>query len=115
MLNAGTVVNVVTVTGLDDENTTTSATDTATLVVANVNPTLTIDKSAATSVVEGNTVTYTFEITNTSPASTDPVTITSIIDSVLGDLTPTGVAARSGVLIVLRRGRASRSRTRRPS
>ena len=104
VLNAGTVVNVVTVTGLDDENTTTSATDTATLVVANVNPTLTIDKSAATSVVEGNTVTYTFEITNTSPASTDPVTITSIIDSVLGDLTPTGVAARAGLLIVLAPG-----------
>ena len=46
VLNAGTVVNVVTVSGLDDENTTTSATDTATLVVANVNPSLSIDKSA---------------------------------------------------------------------
>ena len=87
MLDAGTVVNVVTVTGLDDENTFTSASDSATLTVTNVPPTLTVDKSAPPTIAEGNAATYTFTITNTSPVSTDPVTVNSVVDNVLGDLT----------------------------
>src|SRR5262249_3137005 len=64
-----------------------TATDTATLPVTNVTPTITVDKTAPATIAEGNTVTYSFAITNTSPASTDPVTITSVIDNVLGNLT----------------------------
>ena len=102
--NAGTVTNVVTVSGQDDENTTTSATDTATLTVANVAPSLTIDKTASATIVEGNTVTYSFTITNTSTASTDPVTINSISDNVLGNLLPAALAANGGSPIVLAPG-----------
>src|SRR5262249_57468432 len=29
---------------------------------------------------------YTYVVTNTSPASTDPVTVTSVLDNVLGEL-----------------------------
>ena len=103
-LNAGTVTNVVTVSGQDDENTTASATDTATLTVANVAPSLTIDKTASATIVEGNTVTYSFTITNTSTASTDPVTINSISDNVLGNLLPAALAANGGSPIVLAPG-----------
>src|SRR5262249_37929103 len=59
----------------------------ATLTVTNVNPTITVDKTGPATIVEGNTATYDFTITNTSPASTDPVTITSVVDTLLGDLT----------------------------
>src|SRR5262249_23237500 len=92
-LNAGSAVNVVTVNGHDDENTPATASDTATVTVTNVAPTITVDKSAPVTVAEGNTVTYSFTITNTSPASTDPVTITSVIDTVLGNLTSAASAA----------------------
>src|SRR4029453_1770978 len=87
VLNAGTVVNTVSVTGHDDENSPASGQDSHTLTVTNVTPTITVDKTAPATMAEGNTVTYGFAITNTSPASTDPVTITSVVDSVLGDLT----------------------------
>ena len=103
-LDAGTVVNVVTVSGQDDENTTTSATDTATLTVANVTPSLSIAKTAPASIVEGNFATYTFLITNTSTASTDPVTITQVFDDVLGDLSAAALAANGGNPIVLAPG-----------
>ena len=84
--NAGAVTNTVTVTGQDDENTLATAQDSHTLTVTGATPTITVDKAAAT-INEGNTATYTFTIENTSVASTDPVTITSVVDNVLGNLT----------------------------
>src|SRR5262249_23724775 len=86
-LNAGTVTNTVTVSGNDDENTPATATDTATVTVTNVAPTIAVNKTGPATVAEGDTATYSFTITNTSPASTDPVTITSVVDDTLGDLT----------------------------
>ena len=91
-LDSGTIINTVTVTGRDDENTPTAASDSHTLTVANASPTLAVDKTAA-DILEGTSATYTFTITNTSPASTDPVTVTSVVDNVLGDLTAAANAA----------------------
>ena len=102
--NAGSVVNTVGVVANDNEGSTTTAVDTATVEVTNVTPSITIDKTAPASVVEGNTITYTFAITNTSLASTDPVTVTSVIDDVLGDLTAAAIAANGGNPIVLAPG-----------
>ena len=87
--------------------------DSHTLTVANVAPTITVDKTVS-NISEGNTATYTYTITNTSPASTDPVTITSVIDDVLGDLTDEAIAANGGNPIVLAPG-ASSPLTTRPS
>jgi sugar lactone lactonase YvrE len=53
---------------------------------------------------EGGTATYTFTITNTSPAATDPVTVTSVVDTLLGDLTAAAVAAHGGADLVLAAG-----------
>ena len=87
------------------------AQDSHTLTVANVVPTITVDK-AVTNINEGNTATYSYTITNTSTASTDPVTITSVIDDVLGDLTGAAIAANGGNPIVLARELPSASITR---
>src|SRR4029450_13466883 len=132
-LNAGTVVNTVSVAGHDDENTPASASDTATVpvtnviptitvektgpatiaegggrdgetppasatdpaavTVTNVIPTITVEKTGPATIAEGGTATYGFTITNTSAASTDPVTITSVVDNVLGNLTSAANAA----------------------
>src|SRR5262249_35587609 len=88
----------------DDEGTLATASDTATLVVTNLTPSITVEKSGPDTIVEGNTITYTYKITNTSPASTDPVTIDSIVDSILGDLTPTADVARGGRSVTLAPG-----------
>src|SRR5262249_34444217 len=93
VLNAGTVTNTVTATGHDDENTPTTAMDTATVIVTNVIPTITVDKTGPATIPEGSTATYGFTITNTSTASTDPVTITSVVDTTLGNLTSAANAA----------------------
>src|SRR5262249_5408760 len=92
-LNAGTVTNTVTVSGHDDEDTPTSASDMATVIVTNVTPSITVDKTGPTTIAEGSTVTYNFTITNTSTASTDPVTITSVITAHRGNRTAAANAA----------------------
>ena len=61
---------------------------------------------AAGSVREGEPATYTFTVTNTSPASTDPVTVTGVTDTLLGDLTAATRAAHGGADIVLAPGPA---------
>jgi hypothetical protein len=68
------VVNIVSVAGHDNEDMPASAQDTHTLTVTNVAPSISVDKSAPATILEGNTVMYGFTITNTSLASTDPVT-----------------------------------------
>src|SRR5262249_14583837 len=92
-LNAGTVVNTVTVRGHDDEGTPAGATDTATVALTDVAPTIPVAKTAPATVAEGNTVPYGFAITTTSPASTDPVAVPSVVDDKLGDLTAAASAA----------------------
>ena len=59
---------------------------------------------------EGEPATYTFTITNTSLASTDPVMVTSVTDTLLGDLTAAARAANGGADVVLAPAPASLSR-----
>jgi uncharacterized repeat protein (TIGR01451 family) len=92
-LNAGTVVNTASVAGHDDEGTPASASASYTLVVGDAAPALTVAVTGPATALPGATPTYVFTITNTSPASTDPVTITSVVDTVFGDLTATALTA----------------------
>src|SRR5258708_6907994 len=76
---------LVTAAGHDDEGTSVSATATATVTYTGVAPAIQVVKSATpTTVSEGGvgnqTVTYTYAVTNASPASTDPLTLVSLID-----------------------------------
>ena len=91
------MTNTVTVTSRDDENTAASAQDSHTLVVSDAAPALAVDKSVPATIPEGQAATYTFTIRNTSLASDEPITVTSVIDNILGDLTGTsGRLDRSG-------------------
>src|SRR5262249_39515459 len=90
---AGTVVNAVTVRGHDDEDSPATAEDSHTLPVSALAPVITVPKPGPATVAEGNTAPYGFTITNASPADPEPVTITSVVDDVLGDLTAAANAA----------------------
>ncbi len=105
-LNAGTITNVVAVGGRDDENTPTTAAYTYTLKVSNVAPHITVDEVGPGSIIHGQPATYTFKITNTSSASTDPVTVTSFNDDLMGDLICVAKAANGGKDIVLTPGQS---------
>src|SRR5207247_1619371 len=64
-----------------------------------VPPSISISKSHSGVINEGTagqTLTYHFTVTNTSTATTDPVTVTSLSDTVLGDLLPAFKAANGG-------------------
>ncbi|MER9140240.1 hypothetical protein NKI20_28995 [Mesorhizobium sp. M0830] len=83
--NAGSIVNTVVVHGHDDDSLTdVTATDTATVTVKDVAPSIAIEKTAdPISINEGSAadVTYTYEVTNTSAAgAVDPLTLTALVD-----------------------------------
>jgi len=82
---AGTYDNTASVTAQDNEGNPASSTGTATVTITDVLPTATVLKTAnPTSVPEsGGDVTFTVTVTNTS---TDTLQITSLVDSVFGDL-----------------------------
>ena len=106
-LNADeSLTNVVTVVGVDDENTETSDDDDHTTVAEDVAPEITVEKSGPPTVLEGGaTALYSFVITASADnASSDPVTVTAIGDDVLGDLLPAALAANGGASIVLQPG-----------
>src|SRR5205823_3325303 len=100
--NAGTsFTNHVTATAHDDETDTATATAQATITYTDVTPTITVSKSASvSSVSEGGvgsqSVTYTYTVTNTSAATTDPVTVTSVLDDDLGEVLPAAVTLAPG-------------------
>ena len=82
-LNAdASLTNVVTATGVDDEGTSDSDTDDATVTGLDVAPAITVVKTADPTTVNegGQSVTYTYEVTNTSASSTDPLTLTALVD-----------------------------------
>src|SRR5262249_49499384 len=91
--NAGFVLsNTFTATGKDDENNSTSANASASVTYTDVLPSISVAKSVnPTTISEGGvgnqTVTYTYRSTESSAATTDPVTIQSLSDSQLGGLT----------------------------
>ncbi|MHC5004975.1 MAG: hypothetical protein ACYTJ0_17850, partial [Planctomycetota bacterium] len=90
--NAGEIeIDLVTASGVDDDDTPVSDSATATVTVTGVPPAITVSKSAVPiSLPEpGGSVTFTVRVDNASTAE-DPVTIDSLSDTVYGDLTDVG-------------------------
>jgi uncharacterized repeat protein (TIGR01451 family) len=95
---AGTThTNIVVVTATDSTGRTVVDDDDAVVTITAVPPTITSTKTASpTSRPEpGGTFTFTFSVTNTGP---NPVTITSLVDNVYGDLNGRGTCAVGAVL-----------------
>ena len=90
----------MTASGTDDENTATntaSASDSATY--QNLTPSIAVTKSHTGTLNEGTAgqvLVYSFTVSNTSAASTDPVTVTALSDTVLGNLLPAFTTANGG-------------------
>jgi len=98
--NAGdSEVNVITADGTDDDGTPVSDDDDAVVTVSDVAPAIVVIKDADTNVVglAGSDVTFSVVISNVS-VSTDPVTITSLVDSIYGNLDGMGSCAVPQVL-----------------
>jgi hypothetical protein len=78
--------NVVTVTAEDNEGTDATGSDDADVDYTNVAPTIMVEKTPSVASVPetGGDVTFTFVVKNTS--TEEPVTITSLVDSVYGTL-----------------------------
>ena len=94
--NAGTThKNTVTATVTDDDGTSASKSDDATVTFTDVLPTVTVVKTASpTSVPEtGGSVTYTVDVTNTS---FEAVTLTTLSDDKFGNLNNTGTCVTGG-------------------
>jgi uncharacterized repeat protein (TIGR01451 family) len=91
--------DIVTATVKDDENTSASAQDDATVAVTNATPTIQVTKSAApsTSPEPVGDVTFTVTVKNTS-VSSDPVVLDSLVDSVYGNLNGKGSCATGGTI-----------------
>ena len=89
--------DIITVTAVDDENTPVTSTSTATIELTNVPPTIDVTKTAspASRVVPGGDFTFTMRVVNTS---NEPVTVTSIVDNVFGNLNGRGTCAVGAVL-----------------
>ncbi|WP_440056552.1 DUF7507 domain-containing protein (plasmid) [Pseudoalteromonas sp. T1lg65] len=91
--NAGDVeTNIVTASGTDDNGNNLNGDDDATVTLSDSIPSITLVKTASpTELLEpGGAVTFSVVINNTSAASSDPVTIDSLIDSIHGDLNGQG-------------------------
>jgi hypothetical protein len=86
--NAGTYDNTAAVTVVDNDGSSASDTDSAQVVVTNVDPVIAVDKTVAPGSLDepGGTATFTVVVTNNSNPA-DPVTITSLVDDVHGDTT----------------------------
>jgi len=83
VINAGTLTNTANVIGVDEEGFNVSDDDTADVTVEDVDPTIMVDKVASVTQIQAGQstpVTFTYTITNTSPASTDPITLTHLED-----------------------------------
>ncbi len=91
--------NVVTATAVDDDYTAASDTDDATVTFDDVAPDITITKTAdPTHVPEtGGDVTFTFLVENIGP---EDVTLTSLTDTVFGDLNGQGDCITGGLISV---------------
>jgi LruC domain-containing protein len=86
--------DTVTATGTDDDGTPVSDSDDATVTITPLDPEIEVIKIADPTVVvePGGVVTFTVEVTNLSNPS-DPVTITSLVDDIHGDLDGQGTCA----------------------
>ena len=100
-VNAGDLTNTAGATMTDDEGNDATDDAQATVTVNDVTPGIDITKVASPTQVQAGvptSVTFTYNVTNTSTASTDPLTITSLIDdngtsgNTSDDWTPTYVS-----------------------
>ena len=91
--DAGTYPNTASVTVRDNDGSSASASDDRTVTVTNVDPVIAVTKTASEKQVfaPGENVEFTVVVTNNSVA-TDPVTITSLVDSIHGNLKARGRA-----------------------
>ncbi len=89
--------NIVTVTATDSTGRTVTDDDDAVVTITAVPPTITSTKTATpvSRPEPGGTFTFTFSVTNTGP---NPVTITSLVDNIYGDLNGRGTCAVGAVL-----------------
>jgi uncharacterized repeat protein (TIGR01451 family) len=95
---AGTThTNIVTVTATDSTGRTVTDDDDAVVTITAVPPTITSTKTATpvSRPEPGGTFTFTFSVTNTGP---NPVTITSLVDDIYGNLNGRGTCAVGAVL-----------------
>jgi len=84
--NAGAVqTDVVTATARDDENNPATDTDDATVRITDVLPVIAVDKTATPLTLPEPGGTFTFGVTVTN-RSVEPVTLTTLVDDVYGDL-----------------------------
>ncbi|MGZ9277055.1 MAG: VWA domain-containing protein [Candidatus Limnocylindrales bacterium] len=93
----GTYPNTASVTVADDDGNTASATDDRSVQVTDVQPTISVDKTASplTRPEPGGSFTFTVVVTNTSFES---VTISSLTDNVYGNLVGKGTCATGATL-----------------
>ena len=93
-LDAGSYDNTASVTVVDNEFNQAADSDTQTVTVTNVDPTISVTKATSEKQVfaPGENVEFTVVVNNNS-ISTDPVTITSLVDSIHGDLNGQGTCA----------------------
>ncbi|MDY7076473.1 MAG: hypothetical protein SXV54_06060, partial [Chloroflexota bacterium] len=85
--NAGYIeTDLVTASGSDDDSNPVSGGDTAIVTVTDVEPTITVEKSASPSILPepGGTVEFGVRVNNTG---VEPVTLTALGDDVYGDIT----------------------------
>ena len=80
---------------IDDDGSTATDTDDATVKLTDVKPTIEVDKTASPTVVDepGGDVSFTVKVKNTS---FEPVTLDSLVDDVHGDLNGKGSCATGG-------------------
>src|SRR5205823_4089338 len=70
---------------------------------SDVTPTVSITKSHTGTIQEGTSgqqIVYHFTVSNTSPASSDPVTVTGLADTLLGDLMSEFLAANGNSTVI---------------
>jgi len=95
--NAKADIHDVVTVGATDGTTSVSDSDSADVYYKDVAPSITVAKSAnITTGNVGSPVIYTYTVKNTSTATIDPVTITSLVDDKLNDLLANFTAANGG-------------------
>ncbi|MFM7097808.1 MAG: hypothetical protein ACKO16_10400 [Gemmataceae bacterium] len=97
------ITNIVVVVGQDNEGNITTASATDTAVYLDLQPAIDITKTHTGTIDEGTSgqiLVYSFEVTNNSVATTDPITITTLSDTVLGDLMSAFMAANGGSAVL---------------
>jgi uncharacterized repeat protein (TIGR01451 family) len=98
---AGAYTDMVTATVSDDEGNSVPAAVTATVALTDVPPSIVVSKSALPDNLPepGGTITFTVRVTNTL-ASVEPVTVTTLMDDIYGDLTDPGNSSISSTTCI---------------